>query len=303
MALEETTLATTDQARNTTVDFDLHHLIGIRLINSTPGDVRAVARQIGIEQSSLQREPDILIRFVDKLPATPNLNRLGLYEAGYSQDSFFVLQTKHKAPTKVHIEFSQIGRQVEIVCESGLAAVPLLIAVLNLTAITRGILPLHASAFRYQGRDYLATGWSKGGKTETLLAFTSQGAEYIGDEWIYIDTVSERFYGIPEPIRLWDWHLRQLPALRTRIGWQRRARLGAMSVAHRLSKALSKALTKSSSAQRVLRVMVRLFSEQKYVDVSPKTLSGTSRLGRIHALGAAQHGKYCTDRNIHVDVR
>ena len=57
-----------------------------------------------------------------------------------------------------------------------------------------------------------------------------------------------------------------------------------MSVAHRLSKTLSKALTKSSSAQRVLRVMVRLFSEQMYVDVSPKTLSGTSSVPRSGAL-------------------
>ncbi len=284
MAFEESTLATTDQSRTTSVDFDLHHLIGIRLLNPTPGDVRAVAQQLGIEQSSLQREPDILIRFVAKFPSNSALNRLGLHEAGYSQDAFFVLQTKHKAPTKVHIEFNQIGQQVEIVCESGLAAVPLLIAVLNMTAITRGILPLHAAAFRYQGSDYLVTGWSKGGKTETLLTFTSQGAEYIGDEWIYIDTATERLYGVPEPIRVWDWHLQQLPTLRRRIGWQRRARLSALGVAQRVSKFLLRTLARSSGAKRGLRQMVRLFSEQMYVDVPPKTLSGTPTTPRAGTL-------------------
>ena len=61
-------------------------------------------------------------------------------------------------------------------CERGLPAVPLLIACLNLTVLARGALPLHAAAFTYRGRGIVVTGWSKGGKTESLLAFLAHGA-------------------------------------------------------------------------------------------------------------------------------
>jgi len=54
--------------------------------------------------------------------------------------------------------------------------VPHLLAVINLTALAKGVLPLHASAFTYRGLGVLATGWAKGGKTETLLEFAWLGA-------------------------------------------------------------------------------------------------------------------------------
>ncbi len=106
----------------------------------------------------------------------------------------------------VQIPFAEIGQQqCRIVCATGLPAVPLLIPILNLTALNRGILPLHASAFRYQDVGVLTTGWSKGGKTETLLAFMDRGANYIGDEWVYISDDGRHMTGIPEPIRVWEW--------------------------------------------------------------------------------------------------
>ena len=56
----------------------------------------------------------------------------------------------------------------------------------------------------------------EGGKTEALLAFVARGAQYLGDEWIYVDGPN-RMCGIPQPIRLWDWHLGQFPQFRERI--------------------------------------------------------------------------------------
>ena len=109
--------------------------------------------------------------------------------------------------------------------ERGLQAVPLLIPIVNFAALSKGVIPLHASAFAYNDVGILVTGWAKGGKTETLLAFTSKGAEYIGDEWVYLSKDGRYMYGIPEPIRVWDWHLRYLPEYRSLLKGSDRARL------------------------------------------------------------------------------
>ena len=198
---------------NTSItDFDLHGIVGIRLNNATPGDVAAVRKQLGPIQAPLSRSPDIVICFEDKFSTTSSIRYLGMDDAGFTDDEFLVFRGKHQSRIKVKIPFQKIGnQQCEIICESGLPAVPLLVAIINLTAISRGALPLHASAFNYEGRGILATGWSKGGKTEMLLTYAAKGAEYIGDEWVYLSGDGQYMYGIPEPIRVWNWHLQQMP--------------------------------------------------------------------------------------------
>ena len=82
----------------------------------------------------------------------------------------------------------------------------------------------------------LVTGWSKGGKTELLMAAAGAGARYIGDEWVYL-TTDGRMHGIPEPIRLWDWHLRQLPVAREQLTLTDRLKLGGIPALRRLERA------------------------------------------------------------------
>jgi hypothetical protein len=248
------------------VDFDLHGLAGIRLIDPSPREVAAVARQLGPIQRPLDREPDITIRFVERLPTASRVRYLGVDEAGFTDDAFLVLRSKHKVRAKVQIPFEQVGGRCEIVCERGLPAVPLLIPILNLTVLSKGALPLHASAFNYRGAGVLTTGWSKGGKTETLLAFMSRGAEYIGDEWVYITADGARLYGIPEPIRVWDWHLQDLPHYRELVGRGERTRLGAIKLAQSAGQMMPRKI-----GGRVMPLLKR----QMFVDVHPKRLFGS----------------------------
>ncbi|MEN9938036.1 MAG: hypothetical protein RLZZ387_4615 [Chloroflexota bacterium] len=258
-------------ARRSQVDYDLHGLVGIRLLDASPGDVAAVTRQLGPIQSPLSREPDITIRFVPRLPLAGGLRYLGYGEAGFTDDAFVVLRGKQGSRVRAQIPFAQIGAACEIVCETGASAVPLLIAIVNLTALARGALPLHAAALRYQGVGVVATGWSKGGKTETLLAFAARGAEYVGDEWVYISPDGARVYGIPEPVRVWDWHLRDLPAFREVLGRSDRVRLSALRAALRLAGALPRSLRRP--IERPLRVLKR----QMYADIHPRRLFGQER--------------------------
>jgi len=197
------------------VDYDLHGLVGVRLLDPTPQDAAAVARQLGPLQRPLTRQPDIVIRFVRELP-TPSLRLLGLEKNGFTREGFFILRSS-KQRAKVKIGFEQIGRACEIVCESGLRAVPLLMAIINLAMLQKDCVPLHASAFVHRGVGVLVTGWAKGGKTEALLSFAQHGARFVGDEWIVLSGDGRHMYGIPENIRLWDWHFDHLPHLRRHL--------------------------------------------------------------------------------------
>jgi hypothetical protein len=209
-------------------DFDLHGLAGIRLLNPSPGDAAAVARQLGPIQAPLADEPDILVRFVDRLPQMSPVHSLGMAEAGFTEDAFLVWGHTRAGRRAAQIAFDRIGRQCEIVCETGLSTVPLLLPILNLTLLGKGVLPLHASAFTYDGKGVIVTGWAKGGKTETLLAFLARGATYVGDEWVYLSGDGQRMYGLPEPIRVWDWHLEALPQYWRRVDRRDRVRLRAL---------------------------------------------------------------------------
>lgn len=252
------------------VDYDLHGLVRVRLVDAAPGDTAAVDRQLGPIRAPVGGEPDLVVRFVERL-ATERLRYLGAGEAAFTDDAFLLLRSKYKAPARVRLPLADIGGHCEIVCERGLPAVPLLVPIVNLTVLAKGALPLHASAFVHEGTGVVATGWSKGGKTEALLAFTAKGARYVGDEWVYVSHDGSRVYGIPEPIRLWDWHLRQLPAARALVTGGDRARLRIL----RLGLLLGERLAGGGALGRPLRAFHRarpLLERQLHVDVAPERL-------------------------------
>ena len=252
------------------IDYDLHGIVGIRVCNATPADAAVVTRQLGPIKAPLERDPDIVIHFVDELPTPTPVRYLGLNDAGFTDDAFLVLRSKHKARARVQIPFEQIGQGCEIVCERGLPAVPLLIPIINLTALSKGALPLHASAFIYNGMGVLVTGWSKGGKTETLLAFMANGATYVGDEWIYLTEDGEHMYGIPEPMRVWEWHLRELPRYRASVAMGDRIRLHTLGwVTRAMDWAISSGVGRKSAPIRLMSRMLPLLRRQLNVQLPP----------------------------------
>lgn len=259
------------------VDFSVAGIAGVRLLNASADDVAAVTRQLGPTRGRIQGEPDVVVHFVESLPRRSSLRYLGLHDSAFDDDRFFLIRPKRRALTRVSIDFDGIGDQCNIVCESGIGSVPLLIPILNLSILGKGILPLHAAAFRHEDKGVVVAGWAKGGKTETLLAFMANGAQYIGDEWVYIDDDGAR--GIPEPIKVWDWHLTDLPLYRSAIGPNGRARLSAFKSAHTIAEKLS-GMTSRKGVERIAATLER----QRYVHMPPAKLFGNDvcvRGGRV----------------------
>lgn len=251
-------------------DYNIHDLVGVRLINAEPGDVAAVDRQLGPLRAPLQREPDITLRF-EKWLATPRLRLLGLDFAGYDESGYYILRSG-KAPAKVRIPFGDIGGRCEIVCENGLRSVPLLIAIINLTLLQKDCVPLHASAFIHQGAGILVTGWSKGGKTEAMLAFTANGAEYVGDEWVILSGDGEKMYGLPEPVTLWDWHLEYLPRVRKLVPANKKRIFRAVHLLVKFNQLVHKSFLKNSFFAKTLNEGMAAFKRQLNVNIPPQKL-------------------------------
>jgi hypothetical protein len=147
-----------------TEDFDLHGVVGVRLLDATPDDIRRVQRQLGPLRSPLSREPDISIRFVDRIE-TRSLTYVGVGECGFDESHFYVLRGRGGTDAKAMLPFDAVGASLAIVCERSMPVVPHLLPCINMTALAKGVLPLHSSAFTEDGRGVLVMGWAKGGKT------------------------------------------------------------------------------------------------------------------------------------------
>jgi hypothetical protein len=198
---------------------------------------------------------------------------IGLDDAAFSDDAFLVLRGASKRRVRVAVPLERAGAACEIVCERGTGPVPLLVPLVNLAALARGVLPLHASAFRYRGTGVVVTGWTKGGKTEALLAFMENGAEYVGDEWVYVAGEGTRVFGLAEPIRLWGWHVSQLPARAALLRRSDRMRLRVLGAVD----AADERLRGWRGRPRILDRSFALARAQVKVDVEPERLFGDRR--------------------------
>jgi len=249
--------------------FELPGQVRIRLEGADARERAVVGGQLGLEPAALSGNSDITIRFADRLSLAEPVRYVGL-EAGFAGDRFLILRGRHKERARVQVPLDEAGGDCEIICERGVSTIPLLLAIVNLTVLAKGSLAVHGSAFRHGGRGVLVTGWAKGGKTEALLGFAAHGAEYVGDEWVYLDGRAMR--GIPEPIRLWDWHLRQLPSCWEKLPRRRRASLVAL---RRTSSLLSWVGRRARRAERWTDRAVALLDSQRYGHLSPRVLFGT----------------------------
>lgn len=252
-------------------DFDLYGMVGIRAVSEQAEDCQLVADTLGPIQTPLNSPPDITVRFVPRIDTETPIRLVGGHDCGCSEDAFFVVRGKNKSHIRLQVPFEDVGGRCEIVCESGAKNLPLLIEIINLTALQKNALPLHASAFEFNGKGLLCAGWAQGGKTETLLGFMARGARYIGDEWVYVQ--EDGICGIPEPMHVWDWHVDDLPDFRSRIDWRDRLRMRSLRIAAgSIDAALNVRPMNRLLPQKTTRRLVSLLNRQRYLEVLPDHL-------------------------------
>jgi len=144
--------------------------------------------------------------------------------------------------------------------------------VLNLALLRKDCVAVHASAFIYQGTGVLVTGWADGGKTTALLAFASQGADYVGDEWIWLRGDGQAMYGLPRNLNLSAWHLEQLPQLRHRVATKKRLFFQCIHVLDHLQDKLLAGMPDTHLAVKLPRKVLALLKRQVELRVEPAAI-------------------------------
>lgn len=260
-----------------TADFDLHGVVGLRLLDSTAADRATVARQTGLLQAPLDRTPDVVIRFVEAVPSSGPLRLLGA-DAGFDgQPSLTYRSRRWPDRGAARIPLHEVGGRCQLLCERGLPEIPLLIEIVNLTALVNGILPLHAAAFVHDAASAVITGWSKGGKTETLLASMRRGALFVGDEWVYLTSDGGQALGSRHPIRLWDWQLRQFPDYQQRLSGKQRRRLDVIQAFRTMHRTVPTRYMRLGPL-RMLDRMAPVLEQAHGVHVDPVTMFGADKV-------------------------
>jgi hypothetical protein len=206
----------------------------IRLI-SAPAPIKEMVRRRLGPSTGASEEPDITITFTDTLPTAGPLRSLGLHEAAYDDESFYLLD---RLGHRMLIDMATLGEPCEIVCERGVTSLPLLVPILSLCLLRKGYVLLHSSSFVHEGKGILVAGWQKGGKTEMALGFMAAGAEFVGNEWTIVSKEDARLYGVGGVLQVWDWHVRDLPEYWRRLPKADRRRLTLLRLYQRVYNAL-----------------------------------------------------------------
>lgn len=264
-----------EEASAACVDFDIHGLLAIRLVHASRGDVEKVSGHLGLPPAQNSAEPGIVIHFVDTLPIEAPLCHLGREDVGFTDHQFVMLRGRNLARARVQLAFDTFGERIEITCESGLPAIPLLRPLINMAMLARGIVPVHAAAFEHRGKGVLVTGWSHGSKTGTLLAFMADGAKFVGDEWIYLDADRDRMVGLPDHLEARPWYLRDLPLYRRRAGLKDRLRVAiAERTARWLAPKVAKSERRNSLTAKITRFAHHALIAQQSIHFTPAALFG-----------------------------
>src|SRR6266404_8718168 len=254
------------------IDFDIHGVVSIRLIDPSPSDLGAAFKLLGSASKLLLTSPDITVRFVDNLPVR-GIRFLGTGQDAFTDDGFFLLQEGTRR-VKARIPFDRIGDSCEIVCRSQIESVPLLMPIVGLTAGKRECVPIHASAVVHDGVGILMAGWAHCGKTTAFLGFASRGAEYVGEDWVLLSGNGQKMQGLVRPLELSHWHVASLPHVRNVVSLMNRCASHGIGVLEGLQKMIAGERTRSSLVFRSLQRASAAVENRLRPNVAPSAIFG-----------------------------
>jgi hypothetical protein len=252
------------------VDFDIHGVVRIRLIDPSPSDISAAYKLLGCPSRLPLTAPDITVRFVENLPVR-GTRFLGNGQHAFTDDGFFLTQEGTRC-VKARIPFDRIGGPSEIICKSRLGSVPLLIPMVSLTALKRECVPVHASAVVHNGVGLLMAGWAHCGKTAALLGFAGKGAEYVGEEWVLLNANGQRMQGLVRPLELSHRHVASLPHVRSAVNLMNRCAFHGIGALDGLQKMISGERTQGSLVFRSLQRASAAIEDQLRPTVAPSAI-------------------------------
>src|SRR6478672_2276495 len=100
------------------VDYDLHGLAGIRLVDPSPSDVTAVSAWIGTP-AALSEAPDLTIRFVEDLRPDGPVEWIEPHSIGFGDAGLFLYTADSGAAPAGCLRLEGPGPRWELRCRAG----------------------------------------------------------------------------------------------------------------------------------------------------------------------------------------
>ncbi|MEL7157833.1 MAG: hypothetical protein AAFN30_14710 [Actinomycetota bacterium] len=258
------------------VRYSLHDVVTIEVIADEAVLAASVPAYLGTAVEAPVGGADIVVHLDPDFTAS-GLQLLGLNYAAYSASDFYVLHWQTGRPI-ARLPLDALGQRPHIECHPDFLRHHLFHSILIVTLLARGHVPLHASAFRYQGQGVLVMGWEKGGKTETLLAFANRGADYIGDEWVVLSPDGTSMFGLPFKVTIWDWQLPYLDQLLPGVTGRDRVFFRAVRAIDRIHGRLEVSPLRRLPPVGALGRALPTIRRQLRIRVQPETLFGERRV-------------------------
>jgi len=265
----------TQNGQYPTVKFNIHGIVMVEFVNASAKLAAAFRERLApILHQETTGSADIVVAFQEQL-SPAGLRYVGQNMAAFDDQGFYVLDPVSGA-VQARMPLEEIGQRPRIICRSDVKSVPLLDEIVNLACVQKGYVPVHAAGFVYDGAGIMVMGWPKGGKTGAMLAFMNHGAEFIGDEWLWLAPGGRAMLGLPSAVSLSEWQLAQLPGLAPKtsasqkamfkgihgLDWLHGKLIGGPFKLSYATKMLGKALPAFKRQLKIYRSSQKLFKNQ-----------------------------------------
>jgi hypothetical protein len=259
------------------IEYDIHGLLGVRLVEPSASLAGAAARQFNpLRPSTLRSDPDVAVSHV--VAGRARGHRLG--DAGDGQECSFDDSglALVNGGAELSISFDSLGGACTIGCTRNSNMRRIFIdyvrPALQMSLLPKGALALHSAGVSYNGQGILLAGWSESGKTEAMMGFLQAGATFVSDKWTIVNGDGPSILHFPTPITVRHWMIELIPGLRNRLTSRERLRARAAGIAGSLL------ATGASSRVPVLREAKGLADLGGRVSVTPSQLFDDSDVKR-----------------------
>jgi len=161
---------------------------------------------------------DVLIRFVDHLNGDDEL----LIEPFARQGGgrfFYVDKYGNKAI--VPLENMATSKPLEILVEKTVLPSLFYEVIIRMTIrhllLQKGITFVHASGISIEGQGIIFPAWGGTGKTNIVIQFLQDGADYLGDDLVLVSS-DDKIYAFPESITMFDYNFKMFPEYKAQLG-------------------------------------------------------------------------------------
>ena len=194
---------------------------------------------------------DVTIRFVNHIPFR---DQLRVAPFATFDGTRFCFRDKYGKRAIIPFHKLSTGEPIEIVAEKGIIASNFYEIIIRLIIrhklLQKQIVFIHASGIVLNGSGVIFPAWGGTGKTNTVINFLQDGAQYLGDDLI-LASADGNLFPFPEQISMFDYNFAAFPDLRKTLSYKKLGLFTFKKSVETIDNILSNVLSQASTIKAV----------------------------------------------------